>query len=62
MHALETLFSRLSLKFQIVSNSVRIYALNTLFLQFSLKLQIVQNSVRLYALYLVFKLVSEVPK
>jgi len=33
MHALETLFSQYSLKFQIVSNSVRMHILDTLFLK-----------------------------
>ena len=52
MHALETLFSQYSLKFQIVSNSVRMHILDTLFFKkkSSIMLQIVPNSVRAHAL------------
>ena len=41
MHALETLFSKLALQFQIISNTVRMHAVETLFSIFSLQFQIV---------------------
>ena len=63
MHALETLSSQYSLKFQIVLNSVTMHVLDT----FALKKKVLLSykSFQLvyeYTLYLVFKLVSEVPK
>ena len=57
MHALETLFSPISLQFQFVSNTIRMHALKTLFLKISLNFQIVSNNVRMHA----FKLFSAVP-
>ena len=57
-HALETLFSKFSLQFQIVSNSVSMHALETLLSKRSLQFQnIVLNSIRMYHFTLpVFKI------
>ena len=62
MHALETLFSFVSLQFQIVSNTIRMHALQTLFSKCSLSKYDLFQIVSDCTLYLVFKIVSAVPK
>ena len=46
MHALETLFSSISLQFQIVSKTMRVHALETLFYFFSLQFQILSECMK----------------
>jgi len=46
-HALNTLFLKCSLQFQIVFNTVRMHALETLFSKKTLQFQILSNSVRM---------------
>jgi len=61
MHALETLFSNLSLQFQIFSNNATMHALETLLSQIFLQFQIVLNSVRMHSLETLFSFFSAVP-
>mgnify|MGYP007091387758 CR=1 FL=1 len=49
MHALETLFSKCSLQFQIVLNTIRMHALETLFSITFLKFYIVSDTTRMHA-------------
>ena len=50
IHAFETLFSKINLQFQIISNTVRIHSLDTLFSKCSLQFQIVSNTIAVHAL------------